>query len=532
MGAAFTNPAAAMNPSLSRRQTLGDILRRTAQRLPNKTAIVCGATRWSYSEFDALVTRLAAGLAQQGIAPGDNVALLARNSHAFAAMRFALARLGAVLVPINFMLKADEVAFILRHAGARTLATDSEFAPVARQAATLQTQVRQFIWLPSEEPTEPEPDMLDFDHLARCDATLQATGPDSTDLAQIVYTSGTESSPKGAMLTHDAVLWQYVSCVMDAAIARDDLMLHALPLYHCAQLDVFFGPAIYVGATNIITGRPVADRLLDLIETHRITSFFAPPTVWIALLRSPAFSEQRLASLAKGYYGASIMPVEVLKELAQRLPRVQLWNLYGQTEIAPLATMLGPEDQLRKPGSCGRAVTNVETRVVDDQMRDVAAGEVGEIVHRSPHLMLGYFHDEERTRAAFEGGWFHSGDLATVDAEGYITVVDRKKDMIKTGGENVASREVEETIYRLPQVSEVAVVGLPDARWVEAVTAVVVVKAGLALNAAEVMAHCSAHLAGFKCPKRVVFVEALPKNPSGKLLKRQLRLELNEAGAG
>lgn len=526
MQAAMTNPAAAMNPSLSRRQTLSDILRRTAQRLPHKTAIVCGATRWSYSEFDALVTHLASGLAQQGIAPGDNVALLARNSHAFAAMRFALARLGAVLVPINFMLKADEVAFILRHAGARTLATDTEFAPVARQAATLQTQVRQFIWLPSEEPTEAVHDMLDFNDLARCDAPLRGCGPDSTDLAQIVYTSGTESSPKGAMLTQDAVLWQYVSCVMDAAIARDDLMLHALPLYHCAQLDVFFGPAIYVGATNIITGRPVADRLLDLIETHRITSFFAPPTVWIALLRSPAFSEQRLASLAKGYYGASIMPVEVLKELAQRLPRVQLWNLYGQTEIAPLATMLGPEDQLRKPGSCGRAVTNVETRVVDDQMRDVAPGEVGEIVHRSPHLMLGYFHDEERTRAAFEGGWFHSGDLATVDAEGYITVVDRKKDMIKTGGENVASREVEETIYRLPQVSEVAVVGLPDVRWVEAVTAVVVVKAGLALNEAEVMAHCSAHLAGFKCPKRVVFVEALPKNPSGKLLKRQLRLEL------
>ena len=157
---------------------------------------------------------------------------------------------------------------------------------------------------------------------------------------------------------------------------------------------------------------------------------------------------------------------------------MRLWNLYGQTEIAPLATVLGPEDQLRKPGSAGRAVLNVETRVVDDAMRDVPPGEVGEIVHRSPQLMLGYFHDDERTAAAFEGGWFHSGDLATIDDEGYITVVDRKKDMIKTGGENVASREVEEAIYRLPQVSEVAVVGLPHPRWIEAVTAVVVPKAG------------------------------------------------------
>ena len=213
-----------------------------------------------------------------------------------------------------------------------------------------------------------------------------------------------------------------------------------------------------------------------------------------------------------------------MKEIAARLPNVRLWNLYGQTEIAPLATMLGPEDQLRKPGSCGKAVRNVETRVVDDQMRDVAVGEVGEIVHRSPHLMLGYFHDDERTQAAFEGGWFHSGDLATIDEEGYISVVDRKKDMIKTGGENVASRVVEEMIYRLPQVSEVAVIGLPDAKWVEAVTAVIVVKAGQALDEAAVIAHCTQHMAHFKAPKRVVFTDTLPKNPSGKLLKRELRL--------
>jgi fatty-acyl-CoA synthase len=202
---------------------------------------------------------------------------------------------------------------------------------------------------------------------------------------------------------------------------------------------------------------------------------------------------------------------------------VQLWNLYGQTEMAPLATMLGPDDQLRKPGSCGRAVLNVETRIVDAAMQDVACGEVGEIVHRSPHLMLGYFHDEERTRAAFEGGWFHSGDLATIDEEGYITVVDRKKDMIKTGGENVASREVEEAIYRLSGVSEVAVIGVPHPRWVEAVVAVIVVKNGQSLGAAEVQSHCTQFLAGFKTPKRVVFADALPKNPSGKLLKRELR---------
>ena len=517
-----------MDPAI-RRQSLGDILHRSAARAPHKLAVLCGAVRWTYAELDALCNRLAKGLAGRGVAKGTRVAVLARNSHAFAAMRFALARLGAVFVPINFMLKADEVAYILRHAGAVLLATDSGLASVARAAAALDTSVREFVWLPSEDVSEPEPGMTTFDVLAATGGgPLPPLELEPGDLAQIVYTSGTESSPKGAMLTHDAVLWQYVSCVVDASIEGSDLPLHALPLYHCAQLDVFLGPSIYVGGVNVITSKPVPDNLLPLIERHRITSFFAPPTVWIALLRSPLFDRTDLSSLKKGYYGASIMPVEVLRELAKRLPAVRLWNLYGQTEIAPLATMLGPDEQLSKPGSCGRAVVNVETRVVDESMRDVAPGEVGEIVHRSPHLMLGYFHDDERTQAAFEGGWFHSGDLATIDAEGYISVVDRKKDMIKTGGENVASREVEEVIYRLPQVSEVAVVAAPHPKWVEAVVAVVVVKQGHALNEPAVLAHCATTMAGFKVPKRVVFAEALPKNPSGKLLKRQLR----EAHAG
>jgi len=506
-----------------RRQTLADLLRRSAKRFPHKPAIVCGATRWTFAEFDEVSGRLAAGLARKGVEKGARVAVLARNSHAFAALRFALARLGAVLVPINFMLKAEEVAYILRHAGAGMLATDSGLAELARSAAALDTQVRQFVWLPSEEPSAPAAGMTTFDELIDRSEAPPEVELKGEDLAQIVYTSGTEASPKGAMLTHDAVIWQYASCVVDASIGAADVMLHALPLYHCAQLDVFLGPMVYVGGTSIITAKPTPDNLLPLIAQHRITSFFAPPTVWISLLRSPQFDATDLSTLRKGYYGASIMPVEVLREMARRLPQVGFWNLYGQTEIAPLATMLGPEDQLRKPGSCGRAVLNVETRVVDDAMRDVRPGEVGEIVHRSPHLMLGYFHDDERTRAAFEGGWFHSGDLATIDEEGCITVVDRKKDMIKTGGENVASREVEEMIYRLPAVSEVAVVGVPHPRWVEAVIAVIVPKAGQPLTEAEVLAHCQQHLAGFKTPKAVVFADALPKNPSGKLLKRELR---------
>ncbi len=512
-----------MNPTVHR-QTLADVLRRSAARAPHKTAIVCGETRWSYAQFHAVCERVAAGLAQQGACKGDRVALLARNSHAFAALRFALARLGAVLVPINFMLKADEVAYILRHCGARVLATDSGLAALAKSAAALDTQVEQLIWLPSEEPSKPVAGMIDFDTLATSTAAVPDVALEGSDLAQIVYTSGTESLPKGAMLTHAALLWQYVSVAVDASVERDDLALHALPLYHCAALDAMLGPMLYVGASNMITAKPTADNLLALLERHRINSFFAPPTVWIALLRSPQFDTTDLSALAKAYYAASIMPLEVLREMTQRLPKVRLWNCYGQTEMAPLATLLGPDDQLRKPGSCGRAALNVETRVVDETMHDVRpGGEIGEIVHRSPHLMQGYLHDDERTAAAFQGGWFHSGDLATIDDEGYITIVDRKKDMIKTGGENVASREVEEALYRLPAVSEVAVIGLPHPRWIEAVVAVVVIRQGATLTEQEVFAHCASCLASFKTPKRVLFSDGLPKNPSGKVLKRELR---------
>ena len=521
-----------MNPAL-RSHTLGDLLRRTAARLPEKLAIQCGNTAWTYREFDSVVNRLANGLAQglagAPVTAGDTVAVLSRNSHAFAALRFALARLGAVIVPINFMLNADEVAYILKHSQARLLAVGPDMVALGQAAAVKGTAVTHTVWLEGEDPADAPQGMVRFDQLMASDASAPVVELDSRMLAQIVYTSGTESLPKGAMLTHEAVCWEYVSCVIEGEIAQDDVMLHALPLYHCAQLDVFLGPAIYVGASNVITGKPVPDNILKLLTTHRINSFFAPPSIWIALMRSPAFDSTDLSALSKGYYGASIMPVEVLKEMARRLPQVRLWNFYGQTEIAPLATVLRPHEQLTKLGSAGRPVLNVETRVVDDAMNDVKPGEIGEIVHRSPQLLSGYFNDPERTAAAFEGGWFHSGDLATVDADGYINVVDRKKDMIKTGGENVASREVEETIYRLDGVSEVAVVGLPHPYWIEAVTACVVVKAGASLTEDQVIAHCKSQMAHFKVPKKVVLIEALPKNPSGKVLKRELRLQYEDS---
>jgi fatty-acyl-CoA synthase len=374
--------------SKAREHSIGDLLRRAAGRDPGKLGVSCGNVSWTFAEMDAICNRLGRGLVGLGVKKGDRLAVLSRNSHAFAALRFAVARIGAVLVPINFMLNPDEINFILKSSGAKLLAAGPDFVEPARAASARDCAVEKMIWLPGEDPATAPASLTTFDDLLSSDGSYLDASVDSRDLAQIVYTSGTESLPKGAMLTHDAVMWQYVSCIIDGGMSVDDKFLHALPLYHCAQLDVFLGPQIYLGASGVITGKPAADNILTLIQAHRITSFFAPPTIWIAMLRSPNFDKTDLSTLQKGYYGASIMPVEVLLELQRRLPSVKFWNFYGQTEIAPLATVLGPADQLRKAGSAGKPVLNVETRVVNTSMEDVKVGEVGEIVHRSPHLRL------------------------------------------------------------------------------------------------------------------------------------------------
>ena len=277
--------------------------------------------------------------------------------------------------------------------------------------------------------------------------------------AQILYTSGTTSAPKGAVMTHRALLAEYASAIACCDIRAEDRALAALPLYHSAQMHVFLMPLLLMGGTSLIAESPEAGFCLRTIEAEGLNSFFAPPTVWIALLRHPGFPA-RLGTLAKAYYGASIMPVPVLLELQQRLPALGFYNCYGQSEIGPLATVLGPREHRDRPASAGRPVLNVETRIVDETLRDVAPGEMGEIVHRSPQLLTGYWDKPEQTAEAFTGGWFHSGDLGYMDEAGYLYVVDRIKDVINSGGVLVSSREVEECLYTHASVGEVAVIAL------------------------------------------------------------------------
>jgi fatty-acyl-CoA synthase len=327
------------------------------------------------------------------------------------------------------------------------------------------------------------------------------------------------------MMTHRALMAEYMACMVELEFTRDDLALAALPLYHSAQMHVFTMPQLLLGASTILIEAPAPDLCLRLIEERRISSFFAPPTVWISLLRHPDFDRRDLTSLRNMYYGASIMPVPVLEELRRRLPQARPFNCYGQSEIAPLATVLRPEEHDARPASAGRPIMTVETRVVDADMRDVPPGTQGEIVHRSPQLLLGYWDKQKETEEAFEGGWFHSGDVGYLDEEGYLFVVDRVKDVIKTGGTVVASREVEEALFTHPAVSEVAVIALPDPKWIESVTAVVVVRQGHEVTADALIEHARTQLAPFKIPKQVIFRDELPRNTAGKLLKRELRSE-------
>jgi fatty-acyl-CoA synthase len=286
-------------------------------------------------------------------------------------------------------------------------------------------------------------------------------------------------------------------------------------------MHVFLLPYLAVGAQNTILDAPDAAKIFDLVEAGDADSLFAPPTVWIGLAQHPDFATRDLSGLRKAFYGASIMPVPVLERLRAHLPGLAFYNCFGQSEIGPLATVLGPDEHEGRMDSCGRPVLFVEARVVDEDGKEVPDGTAGEVVYRSPQLCDGYWDKPQETEAAFRDGWFRSGDLAVRDGEGYFTVVDRVKDVINSGGVLVASRQVEDALYTHPQVAETAVIGLPDERWIEAVTAVVV--RGGEVTERELIDHAREKLAHFKAPKRVVFVDELPRNASGKILKRELR---------
>jgi fatty-acyl-CoA synthase len=505
------------NVARIRRNTIGDVVHRAATHYRDKVALTFAGRDWTFRDIDAGASRVAHALRGLGLRHGDRVAAYGRNSDAYVLLWLGCARAGLIHVPINYALHGEELAYILRQSAAAAFVHDAELEPhvgPAREAETIR-HIGRFaggegldILRTARDPAIP----TDFD--------IEQSG---TDVAQIVYTSGTTAAPKGAAMTHEAMIAQYQSCIYGLEYRGTDRHIAALPLYHTAQMHAFLMPALMTGAWQLLLPAPAPDAVLAAIEEHRMTSFFAPPTVWIGLLRHPDFDRRDLSSLRRIYYGASIMPVPVLHELRTRLPSAAPYNCYGQTEIAPLATFLPPHEHDAHPGSVGKPAMNVETRVVDPDMNDVPAGTHGEIVHRSPQLLVGYWDKPEETEAVFQGGWFHSGDVGFLDEGGYLYIVDRIKDVINTGGVLVASRDVEEALFTHPAVSEVAAIAVPDPKWIEAIAAVVVLRQGKEATEAELLDHARQHLAAFKVPKRIIFADDLPRNTAGKLLKRELR---------
>ncbi len=507
------------------RLVIADMIRRSAYHYPDKTALIFGDKSLTYAELEAASNRVANGLVDLGVEKYDRVAILAHNTIHHVLTWLGCCKIGAVYLAINYLLKGHDVTYCIDHSESKVFIVEDSLYELVSDVLDDMKTVKSLLWSDDVAGQAPPNNLFkDFETWYRAypseepDVVLRAEDP-----CQMTYTSGTESLPKGVIISNQALISQYMGAIIDGRYSADDINVNALPIYHCAQRDVFLNPLFWLGGTNILMA-PDIEQILKTIDKYRASMFFAPPTVWIGMLRHPDFDKFDLSCLKKCYYGASIMPVEVLKEILERLPGAGVYNYYGQTELAPYHTILKAEDATQKLGSAGMAGLNMETRLEDALGTPVTTpGEPGEICGRGPHAMIMYFKEPEKTEEAMKGGWFHSGDIGIADEDRYISVVDRKKDMIKTGGENVATSEVEEAIYQDKRVEEVAVIGLDHAKWVEAVAAVVVPRKGETVTEDEIVNLCKKHLAGFKVPKKVIIVDALPKTPTGKILKRNMR---------
>ncbi len=505
----------------SRRFVLPEMLSRNARLRPDHTALIFEGASRSYAELDERSDRLAAALAARGVQPGDKVALLLYNGLEVVEAWFGCQKIGACPVPVNFRLVQEEVDYVLGNADAVGVIADERLAATAASARDRNGDLRFHLAVGGVVPDGAE----EYEAvLAAADRTPPAVELSEQDLAFLMYTSGTTGRPKGAMLSQLNLVANTLNWTHEMEAGRDDVWLSGLPLFHIGGINGVL-PFLYVGGTVVITPSTGFDALESLrqLERYEATLCYFVPTQWAEICALPEIAEVDTSRLRKALWGASMAPPSVLESLVRTFPSVEIVNAFGQTEMSSNTCFLKGDDAVRKMGSVGKPAINVEVRVVDPEGHDVAVGEVGEIVYRGATVMQGYYRNEAATAEAFAGGWFHSGDLVRVDDEGFITVVDRMKDMIISGGENVYPAEVERAVLEHPAVAEVAVVGVPHPRWVETPMAVVVPAEGAEVDEQQLIGFCRERLAGYKKPGAVVVVDALPRNAAGKVLKRSLR---------
>jgi fatty-acyl-CoA synthase len=487
-----------------------------ARRTPERCALKYRSEEISYAAFDERIRSVGGWLLSIGIGPNDVIAVLMKNSAAFLDIAFAASHIGAIFLPINYRLASDEIVYIVRNAGARVLIADEEFGTTA---------------------AGPAPIVL-VNTAAQADATRLEANPVPvaahprlpSDLMRLMYTSGTTDRPKGVMLTYENFYWKSADQVLVLGLSRDTRLLVAGPLYHVGALDLPGIAVLWQGGMLSIQRDFDAAQCLAAIEADRLNAAWLAPVMTTAILTCPDRECYDVSSLRWAIGGGEKTPEARIRAFSTYFTNARYIDAYGLTETVGGDTFMEPGREIEKIGSTGRPIAHVEIEIRDDVGNRVAPGENGEICLRGPKVTRGYWKDPAKTAAAFFGDWFRSGDVGYLDEDGFLYLTDRKKDMIISGGENIASSEVERVIYEMPQVREVAVIGMPDQRWGERPVAVVVLADGAALELPDLTDHCRRHLAAFKVPKQLIVRDSLPRNPSGKVLKRVLRAEL-EASA-
>ena len=501
--------------------SIPDTLRTTAARCPDREALVFGATRRSYRELHQEVERTAAALAARGISPGDRVLLMSPNSDAFVIAAYAALRAGAILVPGNPRNAPPELAHLVTDSGATAVLYAPEVETVVAHGVAQSGTSPLVVSLP------------ELAELAAGEHPAVTHVPAESDDALLLYTSGTTGAPKGALFDHHRALWVTVNVTGTVGYRDGDRTMHVAPLYHAAQLVLLLFAGTALAMTHVVVPRFDAAEVADLIESERISVFFGVPTMFQFMLRLEDFADRDFSAWRIGFFGAAPMSADSVRALVAALPGVALYQLCGQTEAGPGGIYAGPEDVLARPDASGRyAIPNTEARVVsvgDADGNDVAPGEVGELVLRGETIMKCYWNRPEATAETIRDGRLHTGDLAVLDADGYITLVDRIKDLIITGGRNVYSVEVENALAGHPDILDIAVIGIPHPDYGESILAVIVPADGAEPTVESLRAWARDRIADYKAP-HAVLVHAIPRNPSGKIQKHLLRAELAAQG--
>lgn len=508
---------------------LGGLVARNKHTVPNKEGIIYGDKRYTWSEVDDRVNTVAHALIEAGIKPGEKVAMWMFNSDLFVIAFYGIVKTGAVAVPVNFRLTPPEAEYIFNDCDAVSLIFDDAFEPAIEEMKGRLGGINHYI---SAGPGR----FATFDAMEEIMSSGNTSDPgievDEYSESEIIYTSGTTGRPKGAVLTHhNQVALTTTVCTLYAP-NPDDRILHVAPLFHSAELNLYLNPGTYMGCTHVIMKDFVPNLVLETIQKEKVTQFFGAPIMYMMLMNVPNFDEYDLSSVRFYGYGAAPMAAESVKQMIAKFKTTNFFCLCGLTEGGPGGVALYPKDQIRKAGAGGKYIVNMETKLVDEDGNTVTEpGVVGELVIKGETTMKEYYKNPEATADTIRNGWVHSGDLGVMDEEGYITLVDRKKDMIITGGENVYSKEVEDAMFENPKISTCVAIGIPHPTWGETVMAVVTLRPEQELTLEDLREFLKTRLADYKIPRIMEIMEALPVNVSGKVLKYQLREQFKDKAA-